>query len=185
MAVTIAALWIAQPPSVAAGRDKGSDPTAKVLSVCEALRDVGKLNRKMVAIRGWFTFTHRHGGYLTDQKQEGRPCKNVPRYARNWLSAIRLDSTSNPNLDDGPVTFSAESPTYSDLIDRFKNSNRDVGYDPKVLVTLMGEIRTKNRLRIVSSTDGDTVGNGYGDAGAFAAVLVVKTCLDAEARPAH
>lgn len=54
MAVTIAALWIAQAPSVCAGQDKGSDPTAKVLSVCEALRDVGKLNRKMVAVRGWF-----------------------------------------------------------------------------------------------------------------------------------
>ncbi|HPT27314.1 MAG TPA: hypothetical protein PLZ95_12905 [Bryobacteraceae bacterium] len=169
--------------SIASGQDKGSTPQTKVLTVCEALKDVRKLNREMVAVQGWFSFTHRHGGYLTDQRQEGRPCDNLSGKARNWLSAIRLDSTDNPNLDDGPVAFRAEPPTYGDLIDRFKDADGNVDYDRRVLVTLLGEIRTKKRLKILNLHDSETGGNGYGSAGAFAAVLVVKSCLNPEAHP--
>jgi hypothetical protein len=46
--------------------------------------------------------------------------------------------------------------------------------------TLVGEIRTKKDLVIVSapSDRGDTIGNGYGMGGAFPAALVTKTYHD-------
>jgi hypothetical protein len=47
-------------------------------------------------------------------------------------------------------------------------------------MTLVGEIRTKKNLVIVRAPYADVMGNGYGEGGAFSAMLVVKTFRDAK-----
>lgn len=71
----------------------------KPLTVCEALRDVKHLNGRVIAIRGLFHFTQKHGGWLLDQDANGEPCRNMPRKARVWMSGVWLESLSRANLD--------------------------------------------------------------------------------------
>ena len=146
------------------------------LSVCEALRDLKHLNGRMVAVRGAFHYSHRHGGWLLDQHLKGDPCANMSRKSRIWWSAIWLGALRDPNLEGGPVHFEEEPPTYSDLIQRLDKAERNKE-NQTFTVTLIGEIRTKKNLTIVPapSDRGDVMGNGYGEGGAYAAMLVVKT----------
>lgn len=73
------------------------------------------------------------------------------------------------------------SPTYDNLIKA--SSDLNGSDDHNLIVTLIGEIRTKKNLAIVPapSDRGDTMGNGYGVGGAFPAILVVKTFRDLQA----
>lgn len=95
-----------------------------------------------------------------------------------WWSGIWLESVANPNLDGGSVRFAEERPSYHDLIEVSDDLNK--GDERNMLVTLVGEIRTKKNLVIVRAPDdrGDTMGNGYGVGGAYPAMLVVKTFED-------
>jgi hypothetical protein len=152
---------------------------AKPLTVCEALRNLKTMNGKIVAVRGTFHFTHQHGGWILDTEKNVGPCSKMPRKARIWWSAIWLNSANNPSLDDGPVNFKEEPPTYGDLI-KISDDLNTGHVDHGLVVTLVGEIRTKKNLVIVRAPSGrgDTMGNGYGVGGAFAAVLIVKTARD-------
>jgi len=160
--------------SVTFGQVKPNTPM-KPLTVCEALRDLKKLNGKMIAIHGVFHFTQRHGGWILDQSASGGPCPNMPRKARIWWSGIWLVSVGDVNIDGGSVSFTEERPLYHDLVKEY--DHHDKGSERNMLVTLIGEIRTKKNLLIVRAPDdrGDTMGKGYGVGGAFPAMLVVKT----------
>jgi hypothetical protein len=155
-------------------------PPTKPVGVCEALRQVKSLNGQMVSVRGFFHFTHRHGGWILDQGANGSPCPKMPRKARIWWSGIWLESAGDPNLEGGPVSFAEEQPRYSDLIKMSDDLNK--GDERNMLVTLVGEIRTKKNLIIVRAPydRGDTMGNGYGEGGAFPAMIVVKTFQDVQ-----
>jgi hypothetical protein len=149
------------------------------LTVCEALRNLKHLNGKMVSVRGAFHFTHRHGGWLLDQRLNGDPCANMSRKSRIWWSALWLGSVGDPKLEGGPVDFEEERPTYSDLIQRIDDLEQKTK-NQTFTVTLIGEIRTKKDLTIVPAPSGrgDVMGNGYGVGGAYAAMLIVKTARD-------
>jgi TonB family protein len=155
-------------------------PAPKPLTVCEALRDLTNLNGRKVAVRGLFRFTHRHGGWIVDQTANGNPCRRMPRKARIWWPGIWLGSVKNPNIDNGPVSLVEERPTYDDLIKASDDLNR--GDEHNLVVTLIGELRTKKNLVIVRAPydRGDTMGNGYGVGGAYPAMLVVKAFLDVQ-----
>jgi hypothetical protein len=157
----------------------GPDIPMQTLSVCEALRDLKHLNGKLVAVRGAFQFTHRHGGWLLDQSLNGNPCANMSRKSRIWWSAIWLGSAGDPNSEGGLVHFKEEMPTYSDLIQRIDDLEQKTK-NQTFTVTLIGEIRTKKDLTIVPAPSGrgDVMGNGYGVGGAYAAMLIVKTARD-------
>ncbi len=96
-----------------------------------------------------------------------------------------MDSPLNPNLEGGPAKFEMETPAYADLV----KLGRDLeprGETVRVFVTVIGEIRTKDNLVIVHAPygnapygKGNLMGNGYGEGGAFAAMLVVKTFRNA------
>jgi hypothetical protein len=133
----------------------------------------------MVTVRGTFHFTRRHGGWLLDQHMKGDPCANMSRKARIWWSAIWLSSVRDPNLEGGLVHFEEEPPTYSDIIQRLDRTERNSD-NQTFLVTLIGEIRTKKDLIIIPAPAGrgDVMGNGYGEGGAYAAMLIVKTARD-------
>src|SRR5437016_4740230 len=178
LAVTIAVL----PGSALAQRPQSTtvpDTPMQALSVCEALRNLKDLNGRMVAVRGAFHFTHRHGGWLLDVSSKGDPCANMSRKSRIWWSAIWLDSVGNPNLEGGPVHFKEEPPTYSDLIQRIDNPEQKAE-NRNFTVTVIGEIRTKKNLTIIPAPygRGDVMGNGYCVGGAYAAMLIVKTAID-------
>jgi len=174
--LVIVGLVIGMTAACAAGQTV-SDDAARPMSVCQALRDVKRLNGRLVAVRGLFHFTRRHGGWILDTSARGEPCPNMPRQARIWQSAIWLESVEESNLNDSPVWFSEESPKYADII---SESEQLTGKPVDIAVTFIGEIRTRKGLRIVPapSDRGDTMGNGYGVGGAFPAVLVVKTYRD-------
>jgi hypothetical protein len=109
----------------------------ETLSVCEALRNLKHLNGRMVAVRGAFHYSHRHGGWLLDQHLKGDPCANMSRKSRIWWSAIWLGALRDPNLEGGPVHFEEEPPTYSDLIQRLDKAERNKE-NQTFTVTLIG-----------------------------------------------
>ena len=176
LAVAIAVLALT--PCVVLGQTTQNQPITP-LTVCQALRDLKNLSAKMVAARGRFHFTHRHGGWVLDAQLNGNPCRKMPPKARIWLSGIALDSGENPNLADGPVAFKEETPTDTDLI-KLLNDRSMNAQEPALIVRLIGEIRTKKNLVVVPAPSGrgDTMGNGYGVGGAFPALLVIQTFRD-------
>ena len=175
----IVGIMILMTVTCAAGQTVPNDARTPI-SICQALREVKKLNGRLVAIRGLFHFTRRHGGWILDSTARGEPCPNMPKHARIWQSSIWLESVKEANLRDGPVRFREDSPDYADLI---SESDRIAAEQVDIAVTLIGEIRTPKDLRIVPAPSGrgDTMGNGYGVGGAFPAALVVKTYRDLNA----
>ncbi len=169
-------LTVAAVPSLTA-QDRGDTPLpATPLTVCEALRSLKKLAGTTVAVRGEFRYTHRHGGYLLEPNLNAKPCRTMPRSAREWSSGIRLESPQSPAPESGPTSLTTESPSYGDLISMLLEQRNDESL-ATLTVTLVGEIRTKRDLVIVPAPagGGDMTGNGYGVGGAFPALLVVKT----------
>lgn len=136
----------------------GVTPSTSALSVCEVLRGLKSLEGQVVTVRGVLTL-NRHGGNLGEPDLDGMPCRNMPRKARIWWSAIKLDSRENPSLEGGPPSFQEESPTYADL-----------------MKTLGHPQHNWKEIRIVVTKDlvivrapygrGNTMGNGYGEGGA-------------------
>jgi hypothetical protein len=177
--LAIIGLLIGMTAARAAGQTVPDD-AANPMSVCQVLRDVKRLNGRLVAIRGLFHFTRRHGGWILDATARGEPCPNMPKHARIWMSAIWLESVEEAKLNDGPVRFTERSPKYTDAI---RESERVVAENVDLTATFIGEIRTPRNLKIVPAPygRGDTMGNGYGVGGAFPAVLVVKTYRDSTA----
>jgi hypothetical protein len=156
-------------------------PSMSTLSVCDVLRGLKSLDGQVVTVRGVFSFNRRHGGNLSEPGLDGfMPCPNMPRKARIWWSAIQLESP-NPSLEGGPPTFKEESPTYADLIEMWDGPKRKEVR--RLIVTFVGEIRTKRDLLIVRAPygRGNTMGNGYGEGGALPAMLVIKTFRDVQA----
>jgi hypothetical protein len=104
----------------------------------------------------------------------------MPRKAKLWWSGIKVDSPLNPSLEGGPANFEMNPPTYNDLVKIGEDQNLK-GEGAPILVTLVGEIRTRKNLVIVRAPywKGNVMGNGYGESGAFPAMLVVKTFRDA------
>jgi hypothetical protein len=154
---------------------------SEVIGVCEALRRLKTMSGQMVSLRGEFHFTSQHGGWLLDEQAKGKPCGHMPKESRIWWSAIWLGSANDPNPEDGTVNFREEPPTFDDLIRRQQNvQGSDDGQI--LVVTILGQIRTKKDLKIVRAPygHGDTMGNGYGVGGAYPALLVVKTVRDVQ-----
>lgn len=147
------------------------------MSVCQVLRELKTLSGRTIAIRGVFRFTRRHGGWMLDENNGGKPCGNMPRKARIWQSAIWLESVEEAKQSGMPVAFVEEPPTYADII---RESGQLATNHHNLTATFVGEIRTKKDLVIVPapSDRGDTMGNGYGVGGAFPATLVIKTYYD-------
>lgn len=92
-----------------------------------------------------------------------------------------VDSPLNPSLEGGPANFEMNPSTYSDLIKIGEDRNSKGRWSAPVLVTLVGEIRTRKDLLIVRAPywKGDVMGKGYGEGGAFPAMLVLKNFRDA------
>jgi hypothetical protein len=116
------------------------------MTVCQALRELKTLNGRTIAIRGVFRFTHRHGGWMLDENNGGKPCGNMPRKARIWQSAIWLESVEEAKLNRMPVAFVEEPPTYADII---RESDQLATNHQNLTATFVGEIRTKKDLVIV------------------------------------
>jgi hypothetical protein len=116
-------------------------------TVCEVLRDLNQLSGHVVAIRGEFHFTPRHGGWILDSVARGEPCSAMPKRSRIWWSAIWLESEGEARL-----AGSAEgTPNYDDAI---RESARVAGEHTGMLATFVGEVRTRKDLKIVAAPSG-------------------------------
>ena len=170
-------------PLLASGSAPEGD--GRAYSVCEVLKNIEKLNGQVVTVRAVFGWTLRHGGGLA---QEGldpyvQPCPGIDRSKRKWPPALHIASPDSIGGPDGPVSFREQAPGYSDLIKTVQDHERKTGRDV-VIATITGEIRTRKHVQIQRHGD-DIVGNGYGQAGACPAVLIVKTIVAAEDPETH
>lgn len=141
----------------------------------------------MVTVRGVFGWDSRHGfgGALTEYGLDPYTarCPGMRWNQRSWPPVIKLESVEYRDLADTPANFREESPRYRDLVATRAAYERKTGTDV-VVATLVGEIRTRTRLVIRRSGD-DIIGNGYGQAGACPALLIVKTVIQAEDPRSH
>lgn len=157
-----------------------------ILSVCEALKRIEQLNGHMVTIRGVVGWAGHHG--LHARAQDGldpyvQSCPGIQRRKRSWPPALHITSPETLESHDGTVTFQEQAPRLQDLANMLQEREQTMGKDVAI-ATITGEIKTRRNIRIQRRGD-DIIGNGYGQAGACPAVLVVKTVIAAEDPETH
>ncbi|MGC4055145.1 MAG: hypothetical protein QM757_40420 [Paludibaculum sp.] len=158
----------------------------RVLSVCEVLKNVERLNNRMVTIRGVVGWGFRHG--LHNIGQEGLDsaeliCPAAQGRKRLWIPALQLTSPQNLEAHEGAVSFREKSPTLSDLAGLLRGESIRFGKS-EAIVTMTGELKTRKGIRIERHGD-DIIGNGFGQAGALSALLVVRTVVAVEDVQTH
>lgn len=174
---------------IACGLSLANDPApqtrGRVLSVCDVLKNIEKLNGQVVTVRAIFGWTQRHGGGLA---QEGldpyvQRCPSIDRRKKTWPPALHVTSPDALDIRDGPVSMLEEIPGYRELVRTMQDHERATGKDVLV-ATITGEVRTRKHLVIERRGD-DIIGNGYGQVGACPAVLIVKMIVATEDAETH
>jgi len=158
-----------------------SSPEPEILSVCGALKEIERLNGKMVTIRGLVGWGLRHG--VRVMAQDGldpysQSCPGVDRRKRTWPPALDIRSPGDLERQDAPASFRAEPPTLNDLANALRQRKEATGRDVAI-VTITGEVRTRSNIKIQHRGD-DIIGNGFGQTGALPAMLIVKTVVRLE-----
>jgi hypothetical protein len=160
-------------PAIA--RAESSSTAEPVLTVCQVLQRLNSLRGKMIAVRGGVveTWGNVHGPYVRAEGLRGPSCPGIPDA---WRPVLLLDrptpgggGTFSASFDR-PFTFQEQPPTLTALLARMRAEGPNSDY----IVTLIGELVTKEDLSIVRLPNGLVKGNGY-QGGAFPAVLLVQT----------
>src|SRR5579872_1507197 len=164
------------------GPNRGGPKPDRILSVCDVLRDLPALVGTLITVRGAFgwDFQHGFGGSLAEFGLDPYKshCSHAPRSETSWPPWIKVESVDYRDPEERPVNFGEASPRYREVVDiiiAYGKRNRSEEF----AVTFTGEIRSRSSLVIERSGD-DIVGNGYGQAGAWPALLIVKTVVGAE-----
>src|SRR5262245_20507970 len=112
------------------------------VEVCELLRHVESYDGKIITISGFLGGGGRHGPFLT-QDPRYTPCPQMPLSKQDWPSAIAV---TWPGADTGrrPVPFGTDAKA----AELFYTALQRVGPDRLLKVTLEGQVRTRNSIRI-------------------------------------
>ena len=158
-----------------------SSPDPEVLSVCAALKDIARLNGKIVTIRGVVGWVGHHG--VKAISQDGldpytQSCPGVDRRKRTWPPALDIRSPGDLERQDAPAKFQEQPPTLNDLANTLRERVEATGRDVAI-ATITGEVRTRGDIKIQRRGE-DIIGNGYGQAGAMPGMLIVKTVVSLE-----
>ena len=163
---------------------KAEEPT----SVCGVLANLDRYRGKLVTVKGILGGGDRHGWYIQDNGR-GQPCSTIGQHGQKWPPAIAvIQFAIGADIEDGPVNFESDS---AEIDGRLSEAKRLVlGHDGLMIsVTAVGELRSRKGITITRSKDGWYVGDGYGQAGQYPALLVLKTVKDARVmkigRPNH
>src|SRR3989442_1005661 len=143
----------------------------KPLTVCEILSNLDTYRGKMVTIRGVIVGGHRHGWALYDYDQAQRPCPSVMKRGLKWPSSIYLTWPSDPNPEDGPITFEPDLATIEQSLVKIREIQKSD--DVWIIATFHGELRARKDIVIFQSEDGSYYGSGYGPGGQDPAHLVI------------
>lgn len=153
----------------------------RVLSVCDALRSVERLSTRMVTIRGFVGWSRPHGLQVIGQEGMGSAelvCPGAQGHKRSWIPAMQLTTPEDLEADEGSVSFREKAPTLSDLGSVLCEEFIRTGTSGAIVI-LTGELKTRKGIRIERRGD-DIIGNGFGQGGAFSALLVVRTVVAVE-----
>jgi hypothetical protein len=159
------------------GADSSQAP--EVLSVCDALKVIERLNGKIVTIQGVVGWSQRHGVQAMAQfglDPYTQSCPGVSRRKRTWPPVLQFASPEDLEQDEAPSKFLARPPTLDDLARALRQREEATGKDTAI-ATITGEIRTRSNIRIQHRGD-DIIGNGYGQAGASPALFIVQTVVN-------
>lgn len=151
-------------------------PEPEVLSVCEALKAVERLNGKIIAIQGVVGWVGHHGVQAIVQPgldPYTQSCPGIARQKRTWPPMLFITAPEYLEQHDVPAKFQARPPTLRDLADTLRQREKATGKDVAI-ATIIGEIRTREDIRVRHRGD-DIIGNGYGQVGASPAMLIVQT----------
>jgi hypothetical protein len=163
-----------------------ASPEPEVLSVCAALKNIERLTGKLITIKGVVAWDRHHG--MNAISQAGidlytEPCPGIERRKRTWPPALEIRSPQEVEHQDPAVAFKEEPPTLEDLASTVRKREEAIGKDVAV-ATITGEVRTRKGIKIQRRGD-DIIGNGYGQAGALPAMLIVKTVISVEDAETH
>ena len=155
-----------------------SSPEPEVLSVCAALKEIERLNGKIVTVRGVVAWVGHHG--VKAMSQDGldpytQNCSGIGRRKRTWPPALDIRSPGDLERQDTPAKFHEQPPTLDDLATTLREREEATGREAAI-ATITGEIRTRSDIKIQRRGD-DIIGNGYGQAGALPGMLIVKTVI--------
>ncbi len=158
-----------------------SSAEPEVLSVCTALKQIERLNGKIVTIRGVVGWVGHHG--VRAMSQDGldpytQSCRGVDRRKRTWPPALDIRAPEDLEGQDAPAKFQEQPPTLNDLANTLREREEATGRDVAI-ATITGEVRTRSDIKIRRRGD-DIIGNGYGQGGALPGMLIVKTVVSLE-----
>jgi hypothetical protein len=125
---------------------------------------------------------NRHGWILQDQPGD-EPCKEVRRQGRTWPPAIAVTQwAEGSDLEDGPAALESDIEEIKSALDEAeKLVSRD--HTLAIVATFEGELRSRKGIKIVRTTEGWYMGNGYAQGGQYPALLVLKTVRDVKVVP--
>lgn len=154
----------------------------KPLSVCEVLSNLKAYRGKVVTVMGLLGGGSRHGWVLRDSVKN-EPCAHVEAQGHAWPPSIALaEFTKGSDLEGGPANFESDTKQIEGMLsepERIAQGREDL----IVMVTFVGELRSRKRINIQRSKDGWYVGDGYAQGGQYPALLVLQTARDARVIP--
>ena len=101
--------------------------------------------------------------------------KNMSTPFYSWPPAIAVTQwAEGSDLEDGPAAFESDSEEIKGALDEAeKLVSRD--HALAIVATFEGELRSRKGLKIVRTTEGWYMGDGYAQGGQYPALLVLKT----------
>ena len=149
--------------AVQAPTAQAPEPAEKPASVCDLLRDLGKLNTKEVTVRGYLG-GDRYLGYFLVDNADSKPCEGMPRLTKTWPPTVYL-------------RWPGEARTEKALEEVVTRRDREAK-DKKVLATFKGTFEVAKGIKIYRDLEGGYFGNAYGFTGQHPAQVVVKAVAD-------
>ena len=145
----------------------------RTVGVCEALNSIG--DHQPASIRGTLSMT-RHGAFLVEGTGT-EPCQGWPQRLFTAPSAIPLfnGSYSGVRVPDGQIQRTLD---FFKRLRNFQNAERS----PRPVATVSGVLIRKTWLLVFRYPDGTYHGGGVGPDGAYAALLVVTSAPNPEAK---
>jgi hypothetical protein len=136
---------------------------------------------RLIAIRATL-LGGRHGWILQDRPGD-EPCGEVRRQGRTWPPAIAVTQwAEGSDLEDGPAAFESDTEEIKGALGQAeKLVSRDSTLS--IVATFEGELRSRKGIKIVRTTEGWYMGNGYAQGGQYPALLVLKTVRDVKVVP--
>ena len=140
-----------------------------VQSVCGALNIAPDVLPVLIRVRGFLDGSPMHG-YVLKQSVRDDPCAEARSEFRSAPSVVLLVWKGGYGVSLSESEKKENNAIFSDLVARFQR--RDIAPRPFLV---LGKLVLKRNPGIVRMPNGGYSGNGFGDMGAFPAILIVRS----------